>query len=79
MYPFRGMINSALQCPLEMREALRRTPKAHGLADVVAALFTTVTSITGYTDFESHSITGLDVRYRRPYCCDDTGRLVAKC
>jgi hypothetical protein len=73
MTPLGRMIDPLLQCTLEMRETLCRRAEFHILADVVAALFTTVTGIAGNADFQSYSVAGGEVGYGRTDSGDDAG------
>jgi hypothetical protein len=73
MTPFSRMINLLLQCALEMRKTLCRRAEFHILADIVAALFTTVTGIAGDAYFQSYSVAGGEVGYGRANGGDDAG------
>jgi hypothetical protein len=78
MTPLGRMINPLLQRTLEMRKTLCRRAEFHILADVVAALFTTVTGIAGDADFQSYSVAGGEVGYGRTDGGDDAGGFVTE-
>jgi hypothetical protein len=61
MTPLGRMIDSLLQCTLEVRETLCRRAEFHILADVVAAFFTTVTGIAWDADLQSYSVASGEV------------------
>jgi hypothetical protein len=73
MTPLGRMVDSLLQCALEMRETLCRRSEFHILADVVAAFFTTVTGVAWNTNLQSYSVASGEIGYGRTDSGDDAG------
>lgn len=61
MTPLGRMIDSLLQCTLEMRETLCRASEFHLFADVVAAFFAAVAVVARNTYFQSDSVARSEV------------------
>lgn len=57
MAPDRRMIDPLLQCPLEMRHALRTASEAHLLTQIIPPPPAYTTLPTRYTDLEGNAIT----------------------
>ena len=78
MTPDGRMVYLVLESTLEMREALCTTPKAHFLAEIVAAFPADTALSTRDAHLKRHSITKLEAAHLRADGDDRARRLVAK-
>ena len=78
MTPRCWVIDPVLQRTLRMREALRTTPKSHGLANVVSPLLAPLALLARLTDFKRDFVTNIEVLDLGANTNNDTGRLVAE-